>query len=57
LLKRRVRKMSSVAERREMKPRTDCMGVSQYALEEEKRSRNGCDRRADLWLRDAEERE
>jgi hypothetical protein len=28
--------MSSVAERREMKPRTDCVGVSQYALGEKK---------------------
>jgi hypothetical protein len=35
-LKRRVRKMSSVAERREMKPRTDYIGLSQYALEEKK---------------------
>jgi hypothetical protein len=36
LLKRRVRKMSSVAERREMKPRTDYEAVSQYALGEKK---------------------
>jgi hypothetical protein len=46
--------MSSVAERREMKPRTDCVGVQSvwYAT-----GSDACDRRSYLGLRDAEERE